>query len=41
MNAIGGDTLRMIKIALAEVEKNFVGSCGRQSGVELLRLAPT
>jgi len=25
MNAIGGDTLRMLKFALAEVEKNFVG----------------
>ena len=25
MNAIGGDTLQMLKFALAEVEKNFVG----------------
>src|SRR6266404_3002420 len=25
MNSIGGDTLEMLKIALAEVEKNFVG----------------
>src|SRR6476620_7330999 len=25
MNAIGGDTLQMLKFALSEVEKNFVG----------------
>ncbi len=25
MNSIGGDTLQMLKTALAEVEKNFVG----------------
>jgi 3-hydroxyacyl-CoA dehydrogenase len=33
MNAIGGDTLQMIKHALAEVEKNFVGLVVGNQGV--------
>src|SRR5687767_10400387 len=33
MNAIGGDTLQMLKFALAEVEKNFVGLVVGNQGV--------
>ena len=33
MNAIGGDTLQMLKAALAEVEKNFVGLVVGNQGV--------
>jgi 3-hydroxyacyl-CoA dehydrogenase len=33
MNAIGGDTLQMLKSALAEVEKNFVGLVVGNQGV--------
>src|SRR5436853_4723204 len=33
MNAIGGDTLQMLKVALAEVEKNFVGLVVGNQGV--------
>ncbi len=37
MNAIGGDTLQMLKFALGEVEKNFAWTRRRQSRRELLR----
>ena len=37
MNAIGGDTLQMLKQSLAEVEKNFVGLVVGNQGAELLR----
>jgi 3-hydroxyacyl-CoA dehydrogenase len=33
MNAIGGDTLQMLKVALGEVEKNFVGLVVGNQGV--------
>src|SRR5262249_17154327 len=33
MNAIGGDTLQMLKTALGEVEKNFVGLVVGNQGV--------
>jgi 3-hydroxyacyl-CoA dehydrogenase len=33
MNSIGGDTLQMLKVSLAEVEKNFVGMVVGNQGV--------
>src|SRR5216110_2786575 len=36
MNAIGGDTIQMLKTALAEVEKNFVGLVVGNQGVNFL-----
>ena len=40
MNAIGGDTLQMIKQSLAEVEKNFVGLVAGNQGANFA-WAPT